>query len=185
MAIIHITSLFNWQDSNEKSDLERLELVINYLPDEKLMRTLETKRSNGRNDYPIRAIWNSLLAGTVFQHKSIESLRRELARNAELRQLCGFDPMKGANAVPTAWSYTRFLNQLLKHEHLINEIFHALVDELKNILPDFGERLAIDSKAIKSAGKPTKKPDGDRRRDNDADHGRKEYNGVTPEGKIW
>ncbi|WP_227994988.1 transposase [Oceanobacillus sp. CFH 90083] len=44
------------------------------------METLE----KGRNDYPVRAAWNTILAGVVFQHDSMESLRRELNRNAQL-----------------------------------------------------------------------------------------------------
>ena len=45
------------------------------------MQTLEAARGRGRDDYPVRAMWNSVLAGIVFQHPSIESLRRELSRN--------------------------------------------------------------------------------------------------------
>ncbi|GAW92753.1 IS4-like transposase, partial [Calderihabitans maritimus] len=48
------------------------------------MRKLERKRGKGRNDYPIRAVWNSIIAGIIYQHPSIESLRRELLRNAQL-----------------------------------------------------------------------------------------------------
>ena len=56
------------------------------------MRVLEEERGKGRDDYPIRAVWNSLLAGIVFQHPTIESLIRELARNGQLRECCGFQP---------------------------------------------------------------------------------------------
>ncbi|MGC5376551.1 hypothetical protein ACPXAO_23895, partial [Salmonella enterica] len=83
-AIIPQMSLFSWTDLDELGDLDRLRLVIEYLPDEKLMKTLESQRKNGRNDYPIRAVWNTILAGVVFEHKSTESLRRELKRNAQL-----------------------------------------------------------------------------------------------------
>ena len=51
------------------------------------MQKLESERGQGRDDYPVRAVWNSILAGIVYQHPSIESLRKELMRNAELRQL--------------------------------------------------------------------------------------------------
>lgn len=33
-------------------------------------------------------MWNTLVAGVVFQHPSLASLRRELLRNGELRQSC-------------------------------------------------------------------------------------------------
>jgi hypothetical protein len=38
-------------------------------------------------------MWNMLLAGIVFQHESIESLMRELARQPNLVNACGFDPL--------------------------------------------------------------------------------------------
>jgi hypothetical protein len=50
-------------------------------------------RGHGRDDYPVRAMWHALLAGIVFQHESLESLLRELARNLSLMDACGFDPL--------------------------------------------------------------------------------------------
>ena len=100
MAIIPRRSLFSWKNVESKSDLDRLRLVLEVLPDEGLMVRLEQRRGRGRDDYPVRALWNSLLAGIVFQHESVESLRRELSRNGELRDLCGFDPLGGGQTVP-------------------------------------------------------------------------------------
>ncbi len=105
MATIPQRQLFSWKEIEELGDLERLRLVLDYLPDELLMRALEDNRGRGRDDYPIRAVWNSILAGIVYQHQSIEQLRRELSRNAQLRWLCGFDLIKGLDAVPPAYIY--------------------------------------------------------------------------------
>jgi hypothetical protein len=58
-------------------DLSRLKLLVEHLPDEPLMRALESAHGNARDDCPVRAMWNSLPAGVVFQHASIESLRGE------------------------------------------------------------------------------------------------------------
>lgn len=185
MAKILQQNLFSWQDVDAKSDLERLRLVLDYLPDEKLMQKLERMRGQGRDDYPVRAVWNSIIAGIVYQHVSIESLRRELLRNGELRDMCGFDPIKGADAVPPSWVYSRFLKNLFKCEEEIKEMFNMLVEMLVELLPDFGEKLAVDSKAVDSAGKPTKKEEGDGRRDTDADWGRKEYKGKREDGTYW
>jgi hypothetical protein len=52
--------------------LERLKLVLDYLP-----------AGQGYVEF------NN--TGIVFQHKTTESLRRELMRNGQLRQICGFD----------------------------------------------------------------------------------------------
>jgi len=62
MAIIPQKQLFGWQEVDELGDLQRLLLVLNYLPDEELMKKLEQERGRGRDDYPIRAVWNSILA---------------------------------------------------------------------------------------------------------------------------
>ena len=181
MAIIPQLRLFGWKEIEELKDLERLRLVLEYMPDEELMKKLERERKNGRDDYPVRAMWNSVLAGIVFQHATIESLRRELSRNGQLREMCGF-----AGKVPPAWSYTRFLKKLLKHEKQIDAIFDRLVKELSEILPDFGKQLAIDSKAIASFAKgKNQKQTADGRRDTDADYGRKEYRGVREDGTVW
>jgi hypothetical protein len=95
---------FSWEEVQPLGDLERLPWVIDTIPDEPLMRILERARGRGRNDYPVRALGNSVLAGGVFQHPTIESLRRELNRNGPWRELVGF-----GGVAPSASAYTRFL----------------------------------------------------------------------------
>jgi len=182
MAIIPQQTLFVWSEIENLGDLERLRLVLEYMPDEELMQSLERERKNGRDDYPVRAMWNSIIAGIVYQHPTVESLRRELSRNGQLRFMCGFRNGK----VPRAYVYTRFLNNLLREEKLVHNIFDKLVDELENLLPSFGTNLAIDGKAISSLSKgenKTKTKDG--RRDLDADWSKKEYKGVREDGTAW
>jgi hypothetical protein len=177
--------LFSWQDINSKSDLDRLKLVLDTIPDESLMNRMESYRGKGRNDYPVRVMWNVLLAGIVYQHPSIESLRRELMRNAELRMICGFDPACGSDAVPSSPAFTHFLKTLCRFEAYIKTMFDQLVEEAGSYLPDLGERLAFDGKAISSAGKPAKKASPDGRRDTDANWGKHEYKGIDQKGNLW
>ena len=188
MAIIPQKQLFRWNEVEELGDLERLKLVIDYLPDEELMQALEDERGNGRNDYPVRVVWNSMLAGIVFQHKTTESLRRELMRNGQLRQVCGFDITLGVEGVPSASAYTRFLCNLMKHEKEVDGIFNSLVRMLCDELPGFGEVLAIDGKALESYARPrraeSEKP-YDGRRDIDANFGVKTYKGKNKDGSVW
>jgi hypothetical protein len=146
MGKLLVPYLFKWQEVEAKSDLERLELVLEHLPDERLMETLEKHRKWGRDDYPIRPVWNSVLAGIVYQHESVESLRRELLRNGELREGCGFDPHQGSEAVPPSWVYTRFLKLLFKFKAEIDAMFDCLVDALRELLLDLGFSVAVDSK---------------------------------------
>ena len=194
MATIPYPSLFSWQSIEAASDLDRLRLVLAAMStvDEPFMRQLEIERGRGRDDYPIRACWNALLAGIVYQHQSSASLLRELRRNAELRQECGFDPLRGAVAVPSDDAFGNFLLKVIEHYPMLMEMFHALVAKLGAALPDLGTYTACDSKAISSFGGPTKKAgqkraDGqaDQRRDNDADWGMKTYRGVREDGTVW
>lgn len=193
MAIIPQQSIFVWKDIDELGDLERLRLVLDYMPDNKLMNKLERERSNGRDDHPVRAMWNSILAGIVYGHISIESLRRELSRNGQLRFMCGFysSGRKSANAgkiniIPSSAAFTRFLKKLFAYEDDINDIFDKLVEQLREALPDLGKDLAIDSKAIASiANRENKKDTGDGRRDKDANWGRKDYKGNKGDGTAW
>lgn len=180
MAIIPQKQLFSWQEIEVLGDLDRLFLVFRYMPDEVLMQLMERMRGLGRDDYPVRGMWNAVLAGIVYQHCSAESLLRELKRNGQLRNICGL------NKVPTSSAFSRFLSKLMEMEAEITEIFEALVKELIELLPDLGENLGIDGKAIPTHANPHKqsKPD-DGRRDNDADYGVKTYRGKSEDGTKW
>lgn len=184
MAIIPQISLFNWENDIEiLGDLERLQLILRNLPDEQLIRKLEAERGRGRDDYPVRAMWNGLLAGLIYQHRSTASLIRELNRNVQLRYLCGFT---GLTKVPKAWNYSRFMVQLLKHQGELDQVFQTLIRDLCQLLPDFGKRLAMDSKFVDSfAQRKSKNLKRDGRRELDADLGMKTYHGVHPDGKPW
>lgn len=182
MAIIPQVSLFEWKEIEELGDLERLNLIMKYIPDEELMRILEKHRGNGRNDFPIRPMWNALLAGIIFQHERDSKLLRELNRNGQLRLLCGF----GGRKIPSSYNYSRFLSLLIIHIDEVEKIFDNVLKQLTKILPDFGVKLAGDGKAIKSVAvkkNKNEKPDG--RRDLDADTGVKKYSGIDDNGKKW
>jgi hypothetical protein len=175
MAEIVQRSLFQWQDVESSAEIVRLERVLKVLPDEELVDALERERDGRRDDYPIRALWNSLFAGIIFQHVGIASLIRELKRNGELRQACGFDPLRGAEGVPPDYVYSRFLKKLLDNQPLVEKMFDALVKRLSELLPDLGARMAVDSKALPTWGS----------KDADADWGVKETKGVDKDGNAW
>jgi len=182
--------IFSWQDVDADSDLGRLKLVLDSLPDEEIVSTLERKRANGCNTYPIRPTWNAVIAGIVFQHPTIESLLRELRRNGELRDACGFDPLLGAKAVPSSSAMSHFLANLIEEQALINQMFDTLVTTISQLLPGFGEHLAFDGKPIPtySTGKMSRKTG--RVSDPDAEWGTKTYRGTNKNGswekiKCW
>lgn len=183
LAKIIQQKIFSWKDVEASGELERLRMVIEAIPDDGLMKALEAERKGRRDDYPIRPLWNSILAGIVYQHVTIESLRRELLRNGELREACGFDPAFGERAVPTKDAYSSMLRKLMKKQELIDGMFDGVVEELKKYLPDFGRHLAIDSKAIESYAKGTR--DSQDSSDPHADWGKKTYKGKRKDGSLW
>ncbi len=73
------------------------------------------------------------------QHPSVASLRRELGRNAELRQICGCDPGQGSAAVPSLWAMSRFVASVVAQRRRIEAMFAELVGRLTTLLPDLGE----------------------------------------------
>jgi Transposase DDE domain/Transposase domain (DUF772) len=183
MAIIIQQKLFSWKDVDLSGELERLKMVIETIPDEELMRDLEEERNGKRNDYPIRAVWNSILAGIVYQHASIESLRRELMRNGELREVCGFDSALVDEAVPSKDAYSSMMKKLIKRQDKIDRMFDKVIEELKKELPEFGKHLAIDSKRVDTYAKGKKNPEESS--DSEAGWGNKSYKGKREDGSLW
>jgi hypothetical protein len=152
------------------------------LPDEALMCKLEQERGNGRDDFPVRAMWNLVIAGVIFEHNSMASLLRELNRNKQLVHLCGF----GFGKLPEAHNMSRFIALLIAHEADVEEMFTGLSDCLYELLKDYGKETAIDSKWLHSAANAEskrEKPDG--RSEKDAKKGVKSYKGIRKDGTAW
>lgn len=182
MYIITQTSLFDNEEIEILGDLERLKLAIENMPDEEIIRKLRKIRKNGRNDWPVEAMWNTFIASYVFNHRSVNDLLRELSRNSQLRQICGLKPKffkqkDGTHKmyiVPSEAAYSRFLANLLKCKKEMKEAFEGLVDYMYENLEGFGEELAGDGKAIQSYARTNGKGK-DRRSDKEANWGVKRY----------
>ena len=207
--------LFSWDDVDSLPDLRRLRLVLDYLPDGPVIEALRARRGRGRDDYPVDAMWRALVAGVVFQHGSIESLLRELGRNAGLLSMCGFDPLPrqgkpcravrahpgtgvatvvefpspARSPVPRAWNFSRFLESVERVEAdtgCVTGMLDALREGLKEALPDFGEHLGYDGKAIGSHSTGRKSRETGKTSDPEADWGKHETRGVDNKtGKAW
>lgn len=180
MAAMTQANLFCWDALEARGDLDRLKLVLDHLPDARLVQFLEVMREQGRDDYPVCAMWHALLAGIVFQHESLESLLRELARNPGLMDACGFAPLplqrkpeprivtdpdtgvprielpptpEPVRAASSSWNFSRFLANVIELEEtlgMISEMTMLLRSQLMAVLPDFGEHLGFDGTDIVS-----------------------------------
>ncbi len=144
------------------------------------------------------------------------SLVRELKRNPALLQACGFnilpvqkrpvaklipDPDGGRPQVvwpqanppvystPDEANFSRFLSNLIELEEclgLVTGMIPALRESLMQELPDFGQHLGFDGKAIQSHSTGHKNRKTERTSDPDADWGKHETVGVDARtGKSW
>ena len=161
-------------------------------------------------------MWNALIAGVVFQHESIESLIRELSRNPSLLEVCGFEglpvqkppvaelvrdpdsggmevvwstPAEAAFVVPNSWNFSRFLSNVIELEEslgLVTGMIDTLREQLMVELPDFGQHLGYDGKALESHSSGQKDRDTGETSDPDADWGKHETTGIDQRtGKPW
>jgi hypothetical protein len=209
MATIIKPYLFSWADVEARSDLDRFYLVRDNLPDEKIVMELEDRRGKGRDEFPVRAMWNAIIAGVVFQHVSVESLIRELSRNPALLEACGFDILprhkkpvaelkrndetgqmeivrsEAEDAyyyVPDSWNFSRFLKNVIELEEnqgMITDMTRQLREALMEALPDFGRHLGYDGKSINSYSTGHKNRDTGETSDMDADWGKHETKGIA------
>jgi len=147
MALVLRDELFTWDFVEMLPDLKRIRLVLENLGDEKLVKKLEQERGRGRDDYPVRAMWNFVVSFLLTGHVTWAGHLRELNRNRDLAMLCGFSPWR---KLPGPDNLSRFLGVLLKMQPELMEMFHALVSTVGQLLPDFGRDLAADSKAVRS-----------------------------------
>jgi hypothetical protein len=185
--IISQMMVFDYIDIEKLGDLERLQLALEGIGDEELMKKLEDKRGHGRDDYPVRVMWNLYVAMKVFGHRTVASFRRELDRNSQLRKMCGLsDFSRKKHIVPPARVFTNFLNLLETVQDEIDQIFAAEVNTLHELLPEFGVNLAGDGKYLDSyANRPSKgsNPNAGNRAENDAEFSKKEYHYTGSDGK--
>lgn len=178
-------SIFDYSEIEILGDLERLKLFLENLEDDNLCTAIEKDRKNGRNDYPVRTMLNLIYAMKIFGHRSVESFRRELARNSQLRIACGLSEGKykycgdRKHLVPPARVFTEFLKKLRKHKAEIDKINEELIKFMYEKLEGFGEECAVDGKYLDSYAKPfhksKAKKENDERADREADSSCKTY----------
>jgi hypothetical protein len=193
MKIIPQISMFGESENkNFLGDLERLQKVIDFMPDGKIIRKLRQIRGNGRNEWEIEPMWNAFLASFVFEHRNIADLLRELNRNSQLREICGFKARKinwkskeeKIMLAPTASSFSNFLKNVQSCQKEIKEAFEELTKYMYENLETFGETLMIDGKAIQSyATKNSNNKKAGNRGEKDADWAKKEYTTYDPKGE--
>ena len=138
------TPLFDFEAFIAETGKDRLTMVLEALPAEKLIIALENEHQTGRKGYSVRGMWSAFIAGVLFDCQSVADVARLLKGNKDVRLICGFakDNLPGQDALE------RFLKKLVQHDRLLDECFASLVETLRQKLPGFGDKLAVDATDI-------------------------------------
>ena len=138
--------LFDFEAFIAKEGNDRLMMVLEALPAEGLICALEREHWTGRKGYSIRGMWSALIAGLLYQRHSLAEVVRLLERDKDTRMVCGFSK----DSIPSQDALGRFLKKLVEHADLLEKCFADLVEEMRQLLPGFGTKLAVDSTDIKA-----------------------------------
>jgi hypothetical protein len=150
---IQITKpLFAWDSLEDSPTLKTIRQLLEIIPDESLLASLEQARGKGRGDYSLRTLWGVLVLSIALRHPTIEACLAELRRNESLRKLIGIE---SEEAVPHKWNLSRFLDSLGKEPHLslLHQIFDSMIQRLGDVVPDLGRDTAGDATALNARRK--------------------------------
>ena len=137
---------------------EELREMFDSVSFQKLVKRLRAYRWTGRPGYNPETILKAVLVG---YYKSIGTLA-ELARygedHREIALVCGF---QDDEPTPSRSTFSRFISRLAKHQDLLDECLNIMAGGFKDLLPGFGEVVAIDCTPVPSYSNPDNEPISD------------------------
>ena len=104
------------------------------------------------------------------------ALIRRLHHDRALRGVCGF-----GDILPHRTTFNRFISRLANHSNLVESCLAGLTTQLKDLLPDLGQTVAVDSTTVRSHCNPNRK----RVSDVEASWTAKNSAGAKSGGKEW
>ena len=131
-----------------------LQAVFDVLDDADIIARLRAYRPTGRQGYPLLALWRAYVASFYLNLPHTNGLIRRLQDDPGLRALCGFD-----DELPHRTTFNRFIARLSYHPDLVKACFARLTDQLKELLPDLGQEIAVDSTAVRTHSNPHRNSD--------------------------
>ena len=173
---IQITKpLFAWDCLEDSPTLKTIQQLLEVIPDDALLVSLEQARGKGRDDYSLRTLWGVLVLSIALRHPTIESCLGELRRNESLRKLIGIE---SEEKVPNKWNLSRFLDTLGREPHLslLHQIFDSMIQRLGEAVPDLGRDTAGDATGLNARRKQSVRAQAEQEEGlPQASGGRKEY----------
>jgi len=182
MRIQATKPLFAWDCLEDSPTLKTIKQLLELVPDEKLLGSLEEARGKGRNDYSLRTLWGVLVLSIALRHPTIEACLAELRRNESLRKLIDIE---SEDEVPRKWNLSRFLDRLGEEPHLtlLHQIFDTMIERLGDAVPDLGRDTAGDATALNARRKKVARAEAEEEQGlPQATGGRKEY--TDDDGKV-
>ena len=174
--------LFAWDCLEDSPTLKTIKQLLEIIPDEKLLTSLEQARGKGRNDYSLRTLWGVLVLSIALRHPTIEACLAELRRNESLRKLIDIE---SEDKVPRKWNLSRFLDRLGEEPHLtfLHQVFDTMIQQLGEAVPDLGRDTAGDATALNARRKKAARAEVEKEQGlPQATGGRKEY--TDDDGKV-
>jgi hypothetical protein len=127
--------------------------------DHEMVKALVEDRGNGRDDYPVLAMWR-LMAVQYLLHKGwFSDLLGELRRNADFARLLGFNEvLPGEFRLPDASAISRMHTKLKAdvYQARIERIQKKTVELLRGEDPTIGQHTAEDSTDVRTHGHPAR-----------------------------
>jgi len=120
------------------STVERLEAILAALPDDLM---LNLKAATGRPGYGPQTLFRAYVATFILNSSSISAALRTIADNPNLSKAIG--------GAPTKYALSRFISKL-KDTDLLQRVMDTVSNSLKDLLPDLGKYVAMDSTDIKA-----------------------------------
>lgn len=137
--------------------IAELVAIWDALDDQFVLNRLKAYRPVGRQGYPLRAMWRAYVASFALNLANTNCLIRALEDDPQLRAACGFDPDA---LLPHRRTFNRFVRRMRYHVRLVERCFAKVTKELKTLLPDLGETIAIDASPVRSYSNPRKRRHG-------------------------
>ena len=182
MQIQATKPLFAWDCLEDSPTLKTIKQLLEIIPDEKLLVSLEEARGKGRNDYSLHTLWGVLVLSIALRHPTIEACLAELRRNESLRKLIDID---SEDKVPRKWNLSRFLDRLGEEPQLtfLHQVFDTMIGRLGEAVPDLGRDTAGDATALNARRKKSARAKLEEEQGlPQATGGRKEY--TDDDGKV-
>ena len=129
-----------------------LKAIFDAVDDTAILARLQAYRPTGRPVYPLRALWRAYLAAFCLNLGNTNCLIRLREDSPPLRELCGLD-----GPFPVRRTFNRFIRRLADHADLVADALAGVTEGLKDLLPDLGQQVAVDSTALRTHSNPNRR----------------------------